>query len=95
MSSSGGAGYTNLRLGVPHRAGRYRPRGAPFSSPVCWSCGYAEGFLVQGWDLVPPRVARALRISSLGFHAARGVIDPEDHRFRPQFVGIVDIRKDL
>ena len=25
-------------LGLPHRAGRYRPGGSRFSSPVCWSC---------------------------------------------------------
>ena len=44
-------------LGFPHRVGRYRPGGSPFSSPVCWSCKYMEGFLSQGWigcDLILP-----------------------------------------
>ena len=43
-------------LGFPHRAGRYRPCGSPFSSPHCWSCRRMEGFLLQGWESVLPGV---------------------------------------
>ena len=42
----------------------------------------------------PPRVALALQAPGWGFHAVRGVIDPVDHRFRPQFVGDLDVWKD-
>ena len=30
-----------------------------------------------------------------GFHTLRGGIDPEDHRFRPQFVAVVDVWNDF
>ena len=30
---------------------------------------------------------------SWGFHTVRGDVDPEDHRFRPRFVELVDIWK--
>ena len=35
------------KLGRPHRARRYRPGAPPFSSPVCWSCRYTEGFMIR------------------------------------------------
>ena len=41
-------------LGSPHRAGRYRSGGSPFSSPMCGSCRYMEGFLIRGWDSLSP-----------------------------------------
>ena len=37
-------------LGIPHRAGRYRPGGSPYSSPGRRSCRRMEGFLIRGWD---------------------------------------------
>ena len=43
----------------------------------------------------PPRVALALRISGWGFHTMGGGIDPVDHRFRPRFVGVVDVWKNF
>ena len=41
-------------LEFPHRAGRFRPPGSPFSSPGCRSCRYMEGFLNQGWGPILP-----------------------------------------
>ena len=32
----------SVGLGIPHLAGRYRPGGRPFLSPVDWSCRYME-----------------------------------------------------
>ena len=37
-------------LGLPYRAGRYRPGGPPFSPPVRRSCGGTEGFMIRRWD---------------------------------------------
>ena len=48
-----------VELGFPHLAGRHRPVGSAFSSPV------------------------------------RGGLDPGDHRFRPQVVGLVKVFKDF
>ena len=50
----GGTGSMNPRLGVLHRAGRYRPWEPPCSSPVCWNCRCMVGFLVREWDLIFP-----------------------------------------
>ena len=47
-----------LALGFPHSAGRNRPGGPPFSSPVCWNCRCTEIFMIRGWDLVLPRCRR-------------------------------------
>ena len=41
-------------LGFPHRAGRFRPGGSPFSSPGCRSCRCMQGFLIRGWEPVVP-----------------------------------------
>ena len=46
-----------------------------------------------GMGPCPPRVALAIRTSDWGFHTVQGVIDPGGHRFRPRFVGVVDMRK--
>ena len=35
--------------------GRYRPGGAPFSSPVCRRCSCMEIFLIRGYFLILPR----------------------------------------
>ena len=37
-----------VALGFPHRTGRYRPGGLPFSSPVCWRCRCIEEFVMRG-----------------------------------------------
>ena len=37
-------------LGFPHRTGRFRPGGSPFSSPGCRSCRCMEGFLNRRWE---------------------------------------------
>ena len=49
----------------------------------------------QGMRFYPPRVALALRILGWGFHTMGGGIDPGDHRFRPRFVGVVNVWKNL
>ena len=41
------------------------------------------------------RMAMALRTAGRGFHTMRGGIDPDDHRSRPRFVGVVDVWKDF
>ena len=43
----------------------------------------------------PPGVALTLRTPVWGFRTVRGGIDPGGHRFRPGFVIIVDVWKDL
>ena len=43
-----------LGLGFPHRAGRCRPGGSPFSSPGCRSCRRMERILIREWDSVVP-----------------------------------------
>ena len=42
----------------------------------------------------PPQAALALRTPGWGCHTVRGRIDTGDHRFRPQFVGVVDVLRD-
>ena len=43
-------GNQPVGLGFPHRAGRYRPVGSPFSSPGCRGFRDMEGFLIRGWN---------------------------------------------
>ena len=48
-----------VRLVFPHRAGRFRPWGSPFSPPGCRSCRYMEGrymegFMIREWDPIVP-----------------------------------------
>ena len=38
----------------PHRAGRYRPGGSPFSSSVCWCRRCVQVLMIQGWGLMLP-----------------------------------------
>lgn len=47
-----------------------------------------------GMGPYPPRVALDLPTPNLCFRTVRGGIDPGDRRFRPRFVGVVDICKD-
>ena len=93
-----------VRLGFPHRAGRFGPGGSPLSSPGCRSSKGIEGFLIREWKLDPLRGARALcTIPSQsatgqcgwGFHTVRGGFDPGDHRCRPRVVAVVDLWRDL
>ena len=49
---------TTPRLRFPHRAGRYRPGGPPFSSPIRPSCRGMEGYLIRGWRLIFPWCGR-------------------------------------
>ena len=43
-------------LGLPHRAGRFRPGGSPCSSPGCRSCKGMEIVIIRGWEPVLPGV---------------------------------------
>ena len=36
-----------VRLGFPHRAGRYRSGRSPLTSSGCWSCGGMNGFVIR------------------------------------------------
>ena len=78
-----------VRLGFPHRTGRYGAGVSPFSSPVCWSCRCREGFMIRGWYIILPGWFRLLRTPGCGFHSVRGGIDPGDHCFCSRFVGVV------
>ena len=83
-------------VGFLYRVWRCRPGGSPFSSPVCLSCRCMAGFLILPgcrWLHKPSQSA----ISRWGwdFHTAPGGIDPGDRRFRPWFIGVVDLWKDL
>ena len=44
-------------------------------------------------DLRTPGWGLASSQCGWDFHALRGGIDPGGHRFRPRFVGVVDVRK--
>ena len=103
------AGFTNFRsqvaypeLGFPHRAGRYRAGGSPLSSPVRWSCICMERFMIRGWGLLLPGCSgapmsphnqSAVNQWCSSFLTVLGGID--QHRFRPWFVGDVDLWNDL
>ena len=43
-----------VEFGFPHPGGRYRPGGAEFTSPGCWSCIDMDGILTRGWELIFP-----------------------------------------
>ena len=91
-----------VRLQFPHRAGRCRPGGPPFPSPVCWICKYMQWFMSGDGKLSSPGGAGSTNPSQSainqwdwGFHTVRGVIDPRDRRFRPERVGVAHVWKDL
>ena len=72
-------------LGFPHRAGRCRPGGTPFSSPACRSCSCMKGFLIREWKPILPGVRWLLCTNpsqsatgqcGWGFHTVRGGFDP-------------------
>ena len=84
----GGAGSTNLRLGFPHRARRYRPRDPRFRLQLVAFVMYRRSS-----DLGMGRYP--LRMALDETHTVRGGIDPWDHRFRSRFVGVVDVRKNF
>ena len=62
-----------------------------------------EGFLTRGWELILLGVRWLSTIPSQsaigqwdwGFHTVRGGVDPGDHCFRPQVVGVVKVWKDF
>ena len=62
-----------------------------------------EGFLMWGWNLSSPGCAGSSTIPrqsaigqwDWGFHTVRGGVDPGDHCFRPQVVGVVKVWKDF
>ena len=65
---------TNARLGFPHRAGRYRPGGPSFSSPVRRSYRGMKGSLIRGWGLILPACGETLtfpREATPATHPAR------------------------
>ena len=81
-------------LGFPHREGRCRHRGPPFSLGLCWNCTYMEGFLIRGWDPITSsgagstnRSQSAINQWDWGLHTAQGGTNCGNYRFRPQFAG--------
>ena len=88
------------QLGYPHRAGRYRPGGKPLSFPMNWSRRHKEGVLFRGWDRILPGCLVASRnpvnplsARGVGVSTLRSGLDPDDHRFRPRFIGVVHLRR--
>ena len=72
----------------------------PFSYQVCLELQIYGRISDPGTGRYPPRVALALRTPGWGFrrrmgHAVRGGIGSGDHRFRPPYTGVVDVRKDF
>ena len=55
-----------------------------------------EGFLMRGWDHIPPgwRWELVVRTPGCGFYTVQGRIDPGDNHIRPQCVGAADVWKD-
>ena len=62
-----------------HGAGRYRPEGPPFSSPV-----FGSSWLYESQPISNQQPASGLEFP----HTVRGGTDRGDHRFRPRCVGI-------
>ena len=62
-----------------------------------------EGFLTRGWKIILLGVRWLSTIPSQsaigqwdwGFNTVRGGFVPEDHRFRPQVVGVVKLLMDF
>ena len=48
-----------------------------------------------GMGFHPARGTLPLRTPGWGFHTEQGSINPENYRFHPQFVGVVDAWKDF
>ena len=69
--------YHPVGLGFPHSAGGYRPGESAFSSPVCWSCRYMEGFLTRGWEIILPRSGRTSTLAKGERLAARWLHEPQ------------------
>ena len=55
------------------------------------------GPIVPGWRWLYSRGPSQSAIGGWGsgFHAVQGGIDPGDNRFRPRFVGVVDVWRDF
>ena len=53
-----------------------------------------EGFVVQGWSLILPG-GHWLYEPLVGVSTPSGGADPGNHCFRPRFVGVIDICKDV
>ena len=88
----GGAGYTNLSLGFPHRAQRYRP---PFLSPMSWSVRCMEGFMIWEWHIILPAGWRWPYEPQVGIPHRHGGIDPGDHCFRSPFAEVAHVWNDF
>ena len=87
-------------LGFPHHAGRCPPGGTPLSSHGCRICRCMEVVLIRGWEPILPGMrwlyiirapANQRSASGAGFNTVLGGFDPGDHRFRPQFVGVLKV----
>ena len=74
-------------LGIPHRAGRYRRGGSPFSSPDCWRCKCMEGFLIRGWELILRGCGGTSTLSRGATLAARWLHEPQPIRNQPVGLG--------
>ena len=85
-------------VGVSTPCGPVSTRGTPDFVPVLLSCTCVEGYDPRKRHY-PPRARHnstnpgqsAISQWDWGFHTVRAVIDPRDHRFRPRFVGVVEV----
>ena len=64
-------------LGFPPPVGWYRPGGSAFSSPGCWSCRDVEGFLADGWELIPSGCGGTSALARGATLAARWLHEPQ------------------
>ena len=70
-------------------------REPPLSSLARWSCRCMKGFLIWRWHLILPGWGWLYEPQVEVSTPCKGGIDPGDHRFRPSFVGVVDVWKDF
>ena len=91
-------------LGFPHRVGRCRPAGTPFSSPGCRSFRFTEGFLIRGRETILPGVRWPYAQAPVNQRSASGDgvstpcgggADSRNHRFCLQVVRVVDVWQDF
>ena len=74
-------------VGIPHSAGRYRPKGCAFSPPGCWNCGNMEGFLTRGWEIILPGCGGTSALSRGATLAARWLHEPQPISNHPVGLG--------
>ena len=88
-------GFRTVRGGIVRGDNRFRPR-------LIGVVDIRKAFCSEDGIVYPPGARGftnpshpAISQWGWGFYTVRSVIDPEDHRCRPRFVGVVDVWKDF